>query len=82
MTGRATNAESCLSSLRLQQPDVISMDVNLPDKSGIDLCEKVKQLYPSIAVLGLSAFNQQAIIKNMIDNGASGYALKMPQKKN
>lgn len=44
--GHATNAESCLSFLRLNQPDVILMDVNLPDKSGIDLCKEVKQLYP------------------------------------
>lgn len=79
--GHATNAESCLSFLRLHEPDVILMDVNLPDKSGIDLCKEVKQLYPSVAVLGLSTFNQQAIIKNMIDNGALGYVLKNATKE-
>jgi len=56
------------------------MDVNLPDKSGIDLCKEVKQLYPAIAVLGLSTFNQPAIIKNMMDNGALGYVLKNASK--
>jgi DNA-binding NarL/FixJ family response regulator len=79
--GHATNAESCLSFLRLHEPDVILMDVNLPDKSGIDLCKEVKQLYPAVAVLGLSTFNQQAIIKNMIDNGALGYVLKNATKE-
>lgn len=79
--GHATNAASCLSFLKLHEPDVILMDVNLPDKSGIDLCKEVKQLYPSVAVLGLSTFNQQAIIKNMIDNGASGYVLKNATKE-
>jgi len=79
--GHATNAESCLSFLRLHEPDVILMDVNLPDKSGIDLCKEVKQLYPSVAVLGLSTFNQQAIIRNMMDNGASGYVLKNAAKE-
>jgi len=79
--GHATNAESCLSFLRLHEPDVILMDVNLPDKSGIDLCKEVKQLYPPVAVLGLSTFNQQAIIKNMIDNGALGYVLKNATKE-
>ncbi|ATP56923.1 DNA-binding response regulator [Pedobacter ginsengisoli] len=79
--GHATNAESCLSFLKLHEPDVILMDVNLPDKSGIDLCKEVKQLYPSVAVLGLSTFNQQAIIKNMIDNGALGYVLKNATKE-
>jgi DNA-binding NarL/FixJ family response regulator len=79
--GHATNAESCLSFLKLHDPDVILMDVNLPDKNGIDLCKEVKQLYPSVAVLGLSTFNQQAIIKNMIDNGALGYVLKNATKE-
>jgi DNA-binding NarL/FixJ family response regulator len=79
--GHATNAESCMSFLKLHEPDVILMDVNLPDKSGIDLCKEVKQLYPSIAILGLSTFNQQAIIKNMVDNGASGYVLKNATKE-
>jgi DNA-binding NarL/FixJ family response regulator len=74
--GHATNAASCLSFLKMQQPDVILMDINLPDASGIDLCQQVKALYPSIAVIGLSTFNQQTIIRNMIDNGASGYVLK------
>jgi len=79
--GHATNASSCIGFLKRQQPDIILMDVNLPDKSGIDLCKEVKQLYPAVQVLGLSTFNQQAIIRNMMDNGASGYVLKNATKE-
>lgn len=74
--GHATNGSSCLAFLKQQLPDIILMDVNLPDISGIDLCKQVKQLYPSVFILGLSTFNQQPIIRNMLDNGASGYVLK------
>jgi DNA-binding NarL/FixJ family response regulator len=76
LIGHAMNAESCLAFLRSNHPDVILMDINLPDKSGIDLCREVKALYTSVFVLGLSTFNQQTIIQKMIDNGASGYVLK------
>lgn len=79
--GHATNAASCLSFLKKQQPDVMLMDVNLPDKSGIDLCKEVSQIYPSVYVLGLSTFNQQAIIRNLMENGASGYVLKNASKE-
>jgi DNA-binding NarL/FixJ family response regulator len=75
-TGHATNAESCLAFLQHQQPDVILMDINLPDKSGIDLCKEVKSKYPSIHIIALSSYNQQSFIQKMIDNGASGYVLK------
>ncbi len=74
--GHATNAASCLAFLQHQQPDVILMDINLPDKSGIDLCSEVKEKYPAIQILGLSTFNQQSFIEKMISNGASGYVIK------
>lgn len=74
--GHATNGDSCLAFLKQQLPDIILMDVNLPDISGIELCKKVKQLYPSVFILGLSTFNQQPVISNMLNNGASGYVLK------
>lgn len=74
--GHASNAASCLAFLQHQQPDVILMDINLPDKSGIDLCKEVKDKYPSVFVLGLSTFNQESFIDKMMHNGASGYILK------
>lgn len=74
--GHAMNAESCLAFLQKSQPDVILMDIGLPDKSGIELCREVKTKYPGIHVLGLSTFNQKSYITKMLENGASGYLLK------
>jgi DNA-binding NarL/FixJ family response regulator len=74
--GHASNAASCLSFLQHEKPDVILMDINLPDKNGIDLCKEVKEKYPTIYILGLSTFNQQSFIEKMIASGASGYLLK------
>lgn len=74
--GHAMNAASCMAYLANQQPDIILMDISIPDKSGIDLCKEVKEKYPSIFIIGLSTFNQQSFIQKMMDNGASGYVLK------
>jgi DNA-binding NarL/FixJ family response regulator len=74
--GHAMNAGSCLSFLKMQQPDVLLMDINLPDKSGLDLCKEVKEKYPYVFIVGLSTFNQQSYIQKMMANGASGYVLK------
>lgn len=74
--GHAMSADSCLAFLKQQLPDVILMDINLPDKSGIDLCAEVKKKYPGIFIIGLSTFNQLSFIQRMMDNGASGYLLK------
>jgi DNA-binding NarL/FixJ family response regulator len=74
--GHAMNAASCLAFLQKEQPDVIFMDISMPDKSGIDLCKEVSEKYPLISVIGLSTFNQQSFIQKMMENGASGYVLK------
>jgi DNA-binding NarL/FixJ family response regulator len=74
--GHASNAASCLAFIKTNQPDVILMDINLPDKSGIDLCKEVKAAYPNVFVIGLSTFNQLSFIEKMLQYGASGYLLK------
>lgn len=74
--GHAMNAQSCLAFLKNNKPDVILMDINLPDTSGIDLCKEVKENYPTTFIIGLSTFNQQSVVRKMVDNGASGYVLK------
>ena len=76
LVGHAMNASSCIGYLEQNLPDVILMDISMPDKSGIDLCKEVKEKYPSVFVIGLSTFNQQSFIEKMMDNGASGYVLK------
>ena len=70
------NGKDLLAKLHIHQPDVIVMDINLPDTNGIDLCKIVKDQYPSISVIALSINNEKSIIKKMMDNGASGYILK------
>lgn len=74
--GHAMNASSCLAFLQQKQPDVLLMDINLPDRNGIDLCKEVKEKYPAVFIIGLSTFNQQSFVQKMMDNGASGYVLK------
>src|SRR5690606_4241281 len=71
--GHAMTAESCLAFLKLHRPDVVLLDISLPDKNGIDLCREIKTLYPDIRIIGLSSFNQQSFIQKMMESGASGY---------
>ncbi len=79
--GHASNAASCLSFLKNQQPDVILMDISMPDKTGVELCKEVRLLYPQVFVIGLSTFNQFTFIDAMMENGASGYLLKNAGKE-
>ncbi len=81
LLGHASNASSCLSFLQHNQPDVVLMDISMPDVSGVDLCKAVRSFYPSVFVIGLSTFNQFTFIDAMMENGASGYLLKNADKE-
>ncbi len=81
LIGHASNAASCLAFLRQEQPDVILMDISMPDKNGIELCKEVKEKYALIQVLGLSTFDQKVFVQKMMENGASGYVLKNATKQ-
>ena len=76
LQGHAYNAEACLTFLRHHQPDVILMDINLGNASGIDLCKQVTTQYPSVKIIGLSSYKQLSFITKMLGNGAMGYVLK------
>ena len=70
-----------MAFLKNSQPDVLLMDINLPQKSGLDLCKEVKEKYPAIQIIGLSTSDQVSIIKKMRENGASGFLLKDASKQ-
>jgi DNA-binding NarL/FixJ family response regulator len=73
--------EDLLAFLKNAQPDVLLMDINLPQKSGLDLCMEIKEKYPAINIIGLSTSNQASVIRKMQENGASGYLLKDASKQ-
>jgi DNA-binding NarL/FixJ family response regulator len=81
LIGHASNADSCLSFIRQQRPDVILMDISMPHKNGVDLCREVREQYPDVFVIGLSTFNQYTYVDAMLKHGASGYLLKNAGKQ-
>jgi DNA-binding NarL/FixJ family response regulator len=79
--GSARLPDELLNVLKTRQPDVLLMDINLPQKSGLDLCSEVKESYPGVQIIGLSTSFQASVIRKMRENGASGYLLKDASKK-
>ncbi len=57
-------------------PDIVLMDISLPDISGIELCERVREQFPLMKVLFLSMYTSEEYIFNAIKAGAQGYLPK------
>ena len=81
VAGYATTAMACIDFFKSNTADVILMDINLPDMSGLDLCKLIKTNYAGINVIALSTLNQGSYITQIIENGASGYLLKNADKE-
>jgi len=81
-TAVSYTGRECMTQLRREQPDVILLDINLPDASGIDLCKEIKSLFPKVKIVALTSYSEYAIVRQMIENGASGYVIKnaMPEE--
>ncbi|HEU5054850.1 MAG TPA: response regulator transcription factor [Hanamia sp.] len=76
VSGSVSNAFDAIPFIEKNIPDVILLDINLPEISGIELCKKIHQQLPSVKILGISTFSERSYISRMIENGASGYLIK------
>lgn len=72
----AHTATGCRWMLMSGLPDVLLLDINLPDGNGIDLCRELINKYPELKILALTSFGELTVIRRMLDAGAFGYILK------
>jgi two-component system response regulator NreC len=76
IVGEAGTAREALDSLDRVRPNVILMDIGLPDLSGIDAARQIKALRPEIAIVALTIHEDEEYFFKMLDAGASGYVPK------
>lgn len=74
--GTYGNAAQAEKEIPGHKPDVVLMDINLPDGSGIELVAKLKPLHPEIDFVMLTTYDDTDLIFNALRAGASGYLLK------
>lgn len=70
------NAEEALRGLAAQPPDIVIMDINLPDGSGLHCMQKVKAIHPQVQFMIFTIYEDSEQIFQALSLGASGYLLK------
>lgn len=76
MVGKFSNAAETRVGIGQIKPDVLLLDINLPDTNGIDLCKELLGFYRELKIIALSNFDETSFVKRILQNGASGYLLK------
>jgi len=76
VVGLAHSTQECRLSIPFWKVDVLLLDVGLPDMNGVDYCKELKKQFPDLKILALTTHNEYSIVRQMLDNGASGYLIK------
>jgi DNA-binding NarL/FixJ family response regulator len=76
VVGQAGTAEEAVRRVGFDEPDVVVLDVRLPDASGIEACREIRSRFPDVQVLMLTSFADEEALMAAILAGASGYVLK------
>jgi DNA-binding NarL/FixJ family response regulator len=74
------NATETLKNIERDKPDVLLLDINLPDINGIDLCKQLVKKHTELKIIALTNFDDISFTKRMLKNGAHGYLLKNTDK--
>ncbi|WP_417359372.1 response regulator [Galbibacter sp.] len=76
VVGVAHSGAECRNSIGFWKPDVLLLDVGLPDINGVDLCKELKEHLPELKILALTTHNEYSVVRQMLENGALGYLIK------
>lgn len=76
LKGLFKNGKDTLKALNQNPPDVLLLDINLPDINGIELSRQLRDTYPDLLIIILSVHNEKAVIGSVLKNKVNGYLLK------
>ena len=76
VVGEAADGEEALHVVQETRPDIVLMDIAMPGLNGIEATRRIKATCPATAVIGLTAFDEDAYVFALLDAGAAGYLMK------
>ena len=76
VVGEAEDYSTTIKLIQESPPQVVIMDISMPDMNGVEATRRILSQYPGIKVIGLSMHSDSLFVLNMLNAGASGYLLK------
>jgi len=76
VVGTASTGAEALTAAAATRPHVVLLDINLPDTSGVEVCQQLTATYPGLKIVALTTINERSYLTRMLEAGAAGYVLK------
>lgn len=71
-----TTLGACRTALAERTPDVLLLDISMPDGDGTDFCQWVVGQYPKVRIVAVTIHDEYCVIQRMLESGVHGYVLK------
>ncbi len=76
LAGEAENGQAAIQLCAKLQPDIVLMDMVMPDMNGATATRTIRQQFPNVQVIALTSFKEEELVKSALEAGAIGYLLK------
>jgi two-component system response regulator DevR len=76
VVGEAGSAREAMIACERLDPDLVILDIRLPDQTGVDVCRRITERWPDMRVIMLTSYTNDDLIAEAVLAGASGYVLK------
>ncbi len=77
----ATNGKAAIEAYKLSKPDVVTMDITMPEMDGIEATKAIISEYPDAKVIMVTSHGQEKMVLDALKAGAKGYVLKPFQQQ-
>jgi DNA-binding NarL/FixJ family response regulator len=74
--GEAATGGQALDLIKEVQPDILLLDMEMPDLNGREVAQRLQQMNSSVKILALSAYDDPVYIRELLESGAAGYLVK------
>jgi two-component system chemotaxis response regulator CheY len=76
VAGEAENGKVGIEKYKELSPDIVTMDITMPEMSGLDALREIMKINPAAKVIMVSAMGQEAMVRDAIISGAKGFIVK------
>lgn len=77
----ANDGEELISILKKRAPDLLILDLNMPERDGLDVLDVIRGKYSDLKILALTMYDESKIVKSAFKSGVDGYVLKSSGKE-
>src|SRR5258706_8722713 len=81
LVGEAANGKECLARVQELKPDILVLDIAMPEMNGEQVARELHHRYPDLKIVALSGYTDRQFVRALIKSGAAGYVVEFASRR-